>query len=459
MTTAWLWCSIYLACLLVTGWGVCSLILPNRSRIDFAGLAACLGPGILSLILIAFSMVGWGPSRSILLSVAFVWGMLGIVAHRHRGAGFTANAPALPGSTFSKIWIILCLAAVGYGIFIVGRNALFQPVIEGDAFQIWQLKTKVLATVPLKPRPAYFSDVTLSYSHLKYPILVPMLSAGVHAMTGDLNDELGKAPDLLLYLGMGATVFGAVLEFNCWSAAFAAAALLLTIPNFLAYAGVGMADTALAAFYACAIVSILRWQAERRLADLVAALFSTICMAWTKNEGMALAIINVLAIFLLTPQPLKMRQIRLAVLFALVLGAAILPWIVYTRDLPATDEDYAGRLRVAQLIAAGNRIPTVAQSMPGEIVDWRRWGIFWIAVLALQLINWRRLRNRSIATLWFLLILQILAYFPPYMVTTWDLGELLRYSQSRLLLHAAPAAALIVGLQLPRDTPKPVQTD
>jgi hypothetical protein len=154
-----------------------------------------------------------------------------------------------------------------------------------------------------------------------------------------------------------------------------------------------------------------------------------------------------------------MRQIRLAVLFALVLGAAILPWIVYTRDLPATDEDYAGRLRVAQLIAAGNRIPTVAQSMPGEIVDWRRWGIFWIAVLALQLINWRRLRNRSIATLWFLLILQILAYFPPYMVTTWDLGELLRYSQSRLLLHAAPAAALIVGLQLPRDTPKPVQTD
>jgi hypothetical protein len=27
------------------------------------------------------------------------------------------------------------------------------------------------------------------------------------------------------------------------------------------------------------------------------------------------------------------------------------------------------------------------------------------------------------------------------MVTTWDLGELLKYSLSRLLLHAAPAGA------------------
>ena len=303
------------------------------------------------------------------------------------------NAPAFPVSMLSKIWIFFCLAALGYGIFIVARKALFQSVIEGDAFQIWQLKAKVLATVPMTPRPAYFSDVSLSYSHLKYPVLFPMLSAGVHAMTGGLNDELGKSPELLLYLGMGAVVFGAVLEFNCWSAAFAAAALLLTIPNFLAYAGGGMADTALAAFYACAIVSILRWQAERRVADLVAALVSTICMAWTKNEGMALAIINVLTIFLLTPQPLKIRQIRLAALFALVLGAAILPWIVYTRDLPATDEDYAGRLNVAQLIAGGSRIPTIAQSMLGEFMDWRRWGVFWIALLVVQLINWRSLRN------------------------------------------------------------------
>jgi len=47
--------------------------------------------------------------------------------------------------------------------------------VEWDAFAIWGFKAKVLTHEALRPTPAYFHDLTLSYSHLDYPLMVPFL--------------------------------------------------------------------------------------------------------------------------------------------------------------------------------------------------------------------------------------------------------------------------------------------
>jgi len=356
----------------------------------------------------------------------------------------------------AKWWIAFSLAAIAYGLFVVARDALFVPAIEWDTFSIWQLKAKVLATYALSPRPDYFSDVTQSFSHLRYPVLVPMLSAGVHAMTGRIDDELGKTPFLLMYLGLGAVMYAALKAWRGPLIALTASALLLTTPVLLAYAACGTADLALLAFYACSLICILRWLTDRRLADLLLALLFTACLAWTKNEGMMLGALNVLAILALTPQPLRPRHLAAAAGFALALAALCLPWLLYTRHLPNTDENYPAHLHLPEILSHLSRLPLILRGMLGDSLNWHRWGLFWIVLLLVTLLQWPRPASRPIVVLWILLLLHLLAYLPPYMVTTWDLAVLMQNSQSRLLLHAAPAAALLIGLQWPAArTPHP----
>ena len=64
--------------------------------------------------------------------------------------------------------------------------ALSSPLVEWDAFAIWGFKAKVLVHEALRPAPAYFHDLTLSYSHLDYPLMVPFLTAGAYAAMGTL---------------------------------------------------------------------------------------------------------------------------------------------------------------------------------------------------------------------------------------------------------------------------------
>jgi len=447
MSTA-LWCALYLGCLVTVGYGAAAvLIRRRRSPIERLGMTACLGPGVAGLSLIALSMLGWRPNRDAIVAMAFIFGILGIFWPRPRPA--EQAVPLLAHSMLDKGWMVLCLAAIAYGIFVVARDALFFPAVEWDAFSIWQLKGKVLAIYALSPRPDYFSDVTLSYSHLRYPVLVPMLSAGLHAMTGRIDDELGKTPSLLMYLGFGAVLYAVLKSWRGPVAALTASALFLTTPALLAFAGSGLEEMALLAFYGCSLICILRWQADQRLTDLILALLFTACLAWTKNEGVMLSALNVLAIFALTPQPLRPRHLAAATGFALGLAALYLPWILYTHHLPNTDENYPAHLNGPEIIAHLSRLPVILRGMLGDLVNWHRWGLFWIILPLVTLLQGRRIASRPIVTLWILLLLHLLAYVPPYMVTTWNLEELMKYSQSRLLLHATPAAALLIGLLWP----------
>ena len=165
-----------------------------------------------------------------------------------------------PLPTYLKIWTAICLAAIGYAVMVEGTQALVEPTTEWDAFMCWQLKAKVLVGGALYPKPAYFSNAELGYSHLRYPVLMPMISAGVHAMTGRIDDGLEKAPSLLLFIGVGAAVYAAVRRFSGHAAAITMTALMLNMPAFYRYGCSGTAEMALTAFYGCSVVCLLRWQ-------------------------------------------------------------------------------------------------------------------------------------------------------------------------------------------------------
>jgi hypothetical protein len=436
--------------LLLAGLGVAAWAPGPRNGFERFGLAACLGPGIVGLILIAISMLGLAPSRVEILCISLVLIFSG-AARLRKFSWRNLRLPALRLDARTG-WTILCLVSIIYGLFVAATSALTGPTLEWDAFAIWQLKAKVLAIHALVPVPDYFRSVGLSYSHLLYPILAPMISAGAHAMTGQINDDLGRSPYLLMYAGMGALIYGYVRTQRGHIPAISCTALLMTLPALLQFAGSGTAEMALTAFFAASVVCILRWQQNRRLGDLALAAFFSICMGWTKNEGLALGAINALVVLFLTPLPLVRRNLAAAAAFAAIFVAACVPWLIYVHGLPHTDEDYIHRLRPSQIAAGGRYLPLVLKSLFAEFVNWSDWEIFWLFPVALAIYQFRVRPTRMIVTLWVLIALQLLAYIPPYLVTPWDLGVLLPMTLSRLLLHLAPAAALLIGLQWPRSS-------
>ncbi len=447
--------ALYLPGLLLAGYG---LMTPfkNLSRLERLGFAACLGPGAIGLCLIGISMLGYPPSRSVILILISSFGLMTFQC-------FTRPAALIPipASPVNALWRILGLAAILFAISRVGFQAVFQQTIEWDAYAIWQLKAKLLATTALTPRPAYFTDVSLSYSHLRYPILMSMISASVHVMTGTLNDGLEKVPAILLLVGLCACVYGAIFRRRGSGAALTATALLLTTPTLLKFAGSGTAELAIAAFYACSIAAILRWQEQQKIADLLLAAFFSACLAWTKNEGLALAVVNLVIILFATPRPLLRRHLTSAALFGAIIAMLYLPWFLYTHELPRTDEDYAGHLNVTRIVANIDRLPRILWAMLMETFNLARWGIFWVILLPLAILEWKQLQTRPVLTLIALLALQTTSYVVAYLVTPLDVDHLIMTTSYRLLLHASPVGALLVGMLWPpsaRKKPVPLPT-
>jgi hypothetical protein len=448
-----MWWPLYLAFLQAAGYAVVRPLARRRSNLEIFGLSACLGPGIFGLCLVFLSMLGLRPGRAevlILGAVGLIAGGIALFRPKERVAAERTK----PQHRGARIWTGACLLAIAYAVVAVAADAAIYPTMEWDAFSIWQLKGEVLATAPLHPRPAYFEDLGLSYSHLRYPVLPPMISAGVHALTGRLRDDGLKTPALLMYLGLIALVYSTIRRESGHLAAITVAALFADLPIFLRYAGSGTADMALAAFYGGSVVCLLGWWKRRDCSDLLLAALFSACMAWTKNEGQALAAINALIIACVA---LPRRQWSQCASFIAIVFFMILPWLIYIRGLPRTDEDYAGRLNWTELAAHVNRVPTILRVMGWAMARWslsgpqrltEGWGIFWYVLAAAAIVRWRRLGRGEVLLLWALLALQLLAYVPAYMVTTWDLQDLMRTTIDRLLMHAAPVAAMLIGLML-----------
>jgi 4-amino-4-deoxy-L-arabinose transferase-like glycosyltransferase len=310
------------------------------------------------------------------------------------------------------------------------------------------LKAKVLAIYPLYPRPAYFTNLSLSYSHLRYPLLAPMISAGMHAMTGSL-DDLCKTISLLLYPSMGLVVFAAVKRINGTTAALTAAALLACLEPFCRYGGSGSAEMAVTAFYACSLLCILRWRENKDRGYLVLAAIFSGWMAWTKNEGLALAAIDAIVVAASGPREQRRKSIAAGVTLAAIAAAIYLPWILYSWGLPRTDEDYAGRFASTQIFSNLSRLGTILAGFGKELIDWEDWGLFWVIAVGLALAERRRFRNPQVAAIGVLLVLHVAAYVPAFLVTNWRLEELLSVTLDRLLMHAAPAAAILIGVLWP----------
>ena len=437
-------CCLYLLLILLVGYALLSAVHPsNRMTIvQLIGLGPAVGAGTMGLLLFWASLIGCAPSRKV-LAIIGVLTLASLLVMKKKQRLARINILAADWEK-GDVWIVAPLAITLAGLVMIVVVALSSPLAEWDAFAIWGFKAKVLAHEALRPTPAYFHDLTLSYSHLDYPLMVPFLTAGAYAAMGTIDDQTGKLVSVfldvlivpMLYLGLRWKLRR--LPAACLSA------ILAVLPVMFRYAGVGCADLPLTMFYAGSILYVARWIDRQQWPDLILAILFSAFVAFTKNEGTVLALMNGAVLLGFGLLGGRRAWIGAAVFFAGFL-AVVAAWLNWSRSLPRTHEDYGSKLLSSLVLTHLPNLKEIIPAMLVQTTEFQVWGLLWIMAGVLALLGWRALARPYVLALWILLVLQLMVYALAYSVTSWDLTMLMPITMDRLLLHTVPAVIFLAG--------------
>jgi len=446
----WGWLAFYLATTVALGAAGILLFASYSSALvsRTLGLIVVLGAGTLGYGLFLLGLLGARPGRGALAVLCVTGLAAGAHLAQKRKVSLRKLRSALSHSTWrydfgSSAVLVLLLVFQA----VVLTHALGFPLYEWDAYAIWGLKAKVIAAKGIVPRPTYFTDVSLSYSHLDYPLMVPFLMAGVHGLLGRVDDQLAKLALPLLYFGLGCLVFAFSKRRLPNPLAFAVTALVMGAPVTLRWAGSGNADLPLAAFYTASVILLLEWTEKPDWRTCAACGMMSGFAAFTKNEGLALGAANCV-IVLLVPIWSADRKRALAGAGACigVFLILILPWTVWSSDIPRTHENYLAHLTFGNIAGNASRIPIILTEFVRQTVSVWRYGLLWLILVASAIAGWRSFRDRPTVAAWSLLLLHLGLYALIFLITPWDVQEQFKASLDRLTLHVVPLAGLLIAM-------------
>jgi hypothetical protein len=299
---------------------------------------------------------------------------------------------------------------------------------------------------------SYFTDDSRSWSHQKYPLLLPGAEGWLYQWVGEADQAAIKPLFPLFYLSLVALVYSAVRKELSRTWALAAGLGFTLIPAFTIGPGgatSGYADLPLAAMIFGAVVSTraaLRPGGGEHMA-LAAALSSL--AAWTKFEGLCLAgclagsVILARLVGTSKATDESLGSTRLVLL--LVIGPLVLmtPWWGFGQVLGAVPNADFMSVTTTNLTANLGRLPTIAALMSRELLRAGRWAALWPAFAVVVALCFRQQRRPTDCVVTAMVVAPMLLYMFLYTISAWPvLGEHVGTSFPRLLLPLAAIAWL-----------------
>jgi hypothetical protein len=342
----------------------------------------------------------------------------------------------------ARILLVLALAAISIAAGIVILNSLFTPLWDIDSFALWGLKSKALYLASLD-KESYFHRPGYGFSHLEYPLLVPFLNAGVYACVGGISQPMGKLLYIPLFVAIAAVFhYSAVARMERLSA-LGLCAILISSPALVQWAGAGTADIYVVAFLSLGVLSCMRFLETRDKTHLAIAIVSNVALAFTKNEGLVMALANIVLLFAFAVAHGMSKAERMLIASGFSIACvALAPWFVWSADIPRIHENYPAQ--IANVLNPANlaRIPGIASAFLSQATDISRWGLFWF-VAAVSLATPQRRPSFSFPLASFAALGA--TYFAIFVVSPWSVEYLSVSALERLLLHLAVPAYFMMA--------------
>jgi hypothetical protein len=329
--------------------------------------------------------------------------------------------------------VLILLLAVGSALMVM---SLFRPVPSWDAWFLWSVKAKGLASAGSFRSPVFLSPL-YGYSSQDYPPLLPSWQGLAYITSGDLTISwplqfqqawLWTAGAVALVALTGEYLGGAFLLPLAW----------IVSPQVVWQSMQGYADVPMALMLILGTTVLWKNRRDPRAHVLAGVLLAGATL--TKSEGAPLVAIVLLSL-LVTRKPMPI----LALAPAMVIVAR-LPWFVFTQ-MHGLANQMIGLSTMRSLILGKVpwRLPQIASEMGTVLFSPLRWGLLVPACLLAVLLA-RRSDTRLAVAASLQLVLFVAVYQATWYLQGSTLEAFLRSNVDRVLITPLGVLALSVGL-------------
>jgi len=334
---------------------------------------------------------------------------------------------------------LVAIFALLISFTIVFTNLFFTPLWDIDSFALWGFKSKVIYLSGLN-KDSYFYLVEYGFSHLDYPLLVPFVNAGIYISAGNLSQSLGKILYFPLLISFFVILYCSARRKLNSLFAFMLSVMLFSTAPIIQWGSAGTADIYIAIFLLLSIYYSLNFIESFSIPYLIGFSFVNLFLAFTKNEGLAIALINFIVLFIFTSIMGKNVGLFHIIIAGIAVFLFILPWLIWSMDIPKIHENYPSQIKNIFLLDRWKRIPEIVSVFFAHISNLSRWGLFWLVCLIGMVFPRKNLDYLLSIVLFFILFL---LYFIVFMISPWSIEYLNAAVLERLLIHLSIPAFFI----------------
>lgn len=418
-------------------------------------IAFLVGAGTITLVTFWISLLlpAWALSISIgvlAVALAVAVGLVALQAARSASAAAGALRAGARLLLRAPWWAYpaAALVLVDLGLLVTG---ILRSEVGWDGLFVWGIKARYFFLSGGVPQP-YFTDLSREWSHIDYPFLLPISEALVYRAAGTPDERLIMVVIAAFVLCLVVLLHELVRTARGEGMALTAVLLLLTLPAIWSFAEQGMADLPLAVCLLAGGGLVARWlERPARLRQLLLGAFLMTLAVWVKREGLMVWLAAGIAVGLwsLAASVRARRLLWRPVLCYLAPATVLVPWLADLYLHHVVDRNYV-RPSLAWLVQHGDRLPVLAHALEAQLTRAADWGVAWLLLAAVLLLN-PPLRSAGRALLLWLLVAHLLSLPFIYTFSTWvPYTDHVASSIDRLVLQVVPLALLLLALNFPR---------
>lgn len=459
---------IYLLSIFLLGFSVANFCENRNSGSDIIrilSLSYILGSGMMGFLLFWIILLfGYFSHLSLILAFIISLSIFSVSTYLRRSSGgnFEINKQSYRKNCFSVRHFfflgIFILIAIIFAFMILFANIFFTPLWDIDSFALWGFKSKAIFYCALD-KNSYFHNPSYGFSHLDYPLLVPLLNAGVYISMGKVSQNLGK----LLYLPLYCS-FSILLYYSCDEKTkkifrWGLVAVIISSPALLQWSGAGTADIYVATYLTLSLYCGLKFLKIHSNSSLCGFALANAFLIFTKNEGLPIAFINtsILCIFFAISAKEHGWQFLKLFLWIILIIIMSLPWFIWSSDIPKIHENYPAQIKNLFHYERWVRIPIILTSFLRHMSNFLRWGVFWCLFLLAAI---TRPQKNPIYIYPLLIFIAIFAlYFIIFIISPWSVAYLEAAALERLLIHLSVPAFFIISAFLSKISESEIQDE
>lgn len=353
--------------------------------------------------------------------------------------------------------IELVLGAILAAEVVVVFYFSYVHTLGGDGILNWEIKARYAfrnaGVLPI----SYLHDAGRGFSHPEYPLAIPYTELWVYLWLGEANQFWAKTIFPLFFVAEVILLATVVLRMTgkTWLA-LTTPALFLFVPQVSMDGGsmiVGYVDFPLSVFYFAAIGFLM---CSCRDNDHNSFAIYASCLAllpWIKQEGTILWFIAALCGGLVIFYKKRPALDLLALLPGLVV---IIAWRFYLSSVKAVFSSDFLPLTFTAVADHVSRLGSIVSKLGNEFMNTQRWSLLWCLTAVAAVIFVQRVRDVRAVVLILAIVAPIVFYSLAYILSAWpDYIAHIELSISRLLMHVAPLALLLISTVIPRATTDP----